>query len=331
MDLLGMGAAAAPSQTDHDEIVPQSEVPAADAAYEDFDSSSYEEDTVDAAPPARDHHRRQKNKRKRKHRSSSSSSAEEEDADSSGSSSDDDAVVVSAKKMKKASSKSSKKVTSDNKKKSSSVSSSGGKRLSKQQDSFVNLINAAVKSHKKQEQTKLIEGVKNDVITLIQSRLLGGGGGVGASGGAASGNSKDSGEAERVDGGGAAASGDYLKRIRGAYKDSKRMNISGKFNSSEHKSNISSLFDKLDEVHNIGLKRIPHIDKTLDIHNVVRGSAVSDRMRLKKLTNADITGSAEKVIPEAEYASLTDAYGACMLYRYFFSLLKPYLDIPYIR
>ena len=327
MDLLGMGTAAAPSQTDHDEIVPQSEVPAADAAYEDFDSSSYEEDTVDAAPPARDHHhRRQKNKRKRKHRSSSSSSAEEEDADSSGSSSDDDAST--AKKMKKASSKSSKKVTFDNKKKSSSsVSSSGGKR--RQQDSFVNLINAAVKSHKKQEQTKLIEGVKNDVITLIQSRLLGGGGG--ASGGPASGNSKDSGEAERVDGGGAAASGDYLKRIRGAYKDSKRMNISGKFNSSEHKSNISSLFDKLDEVHNIGLKRIPHIDKTLDIHNVVRGSAVSDRMRLKKLTNADITGSAEKVIPEAEYASLTDAYGACMLYRYFFSLLKPYLDIPYIR
>jgi len=240
-----MGAsAAAPSQTDHDESVPQSEVPAADAAYEDFDSSSYEEDTV-AAPPARDHHRRQKNKRKCKHHSSSSSSAEEEDADSSGSSSDDDAVVVSAKKMKKASSKSSKKVT-DNKKKSSV--SSGGKRVSKQQDSFVNLINAAVKSHKKQEQTKLIEGVKNDVITLIQSRLLGGGGASGgnANSGAASGSGvKDSGE-ERVDGGGTVASGDYLKRIRGAYKDSKRMNISGKFNSSEHKSNISSLFDKLD-------------------------------------------------------------------------------------
>ena len=188
------------------------------------------------------------------------------------------------------------------------------------------MINAAVKSHKKQEQTKLIEEVKNDVIGLIQSKLLGGG----ASGGAAaSGKHKDS--EEQVDGGSGAASGEYLKRIRGAYKDSKRMNISGKFNSSEHKSNISSLFDKLDEVHNIGLKRIPHIDKTLDIHNVVRGSAVSDRMRLKKLTSADITGSAEKVIPEAEYASLTDAYGACMLYRYFFSLLKPYLDIPYIR
>jgi len=239
-------AAAAPSQTDHDESVPQSEVPAADAAYEDFDSSSYEEDTVDAAPPARDHHRRQKNKRKCKHHSSSSSSAEdcEDDAESISSSSDD-AVVVSAKKMKKASSKSSKKVT-DNKKKSSV--SSGGKRVSKQQDSFVNLINAAVKSHKKQEQTKLIEGVKNDVITLIQSRLLGGGGASGgnANSGAASGSGvKDSGE-ERVDGGGTVASGDYLKRIRGAYKDSKRMNISGKFNSSEHKSNISSLFDKLD-------------------------------------------------------------------------------------
>ena len=329
-----MGAAA-PSQTDRDEIVPQSEVPAADAAYEDFDSSSYEEDTIDA-PPARDHHRpkKQKNKRKRKHHSSSSSSAEdcEDDAESISSSSDD-AVVVSAKKMKKASSKSSKKVADNKKKSSVSSSSLGSKRLSKQ-DSFVNLINAAVKSHKKQEQTKLIEGVKNDVIELIQSRLLGGGGGGGgASGGAASASGvKDSSE-EQVDGGGsgAATSGEYLKRIRGAYKDSKRMNISGKFNSSEHKSNISSLFDKLDEVHNIGLKRIPHIDKTLDIHNVVRGSAVSDRMRLKKLTSADITGSAEKVIPEAEYASLTDAYGACMLYRYFFSLLKPYLDIPYIR
>ena len=78
------------------------------------------------------------------------------------------------------------------------------------------------------------------------------------------------------------------------------------------------MYEKLDQVHNIDLKRIPHIDKTLDIHTVVRGPTASTRLKRKRLHSSDIESSAEKVISEAEYRSLSDAYGACILYRYFF-------------
>ena len=224
------------------------------------------------------------------------------------------------------------------KKATAAAASRHRRRLSSSSEAFANLITAALKSHKKQEQSKLIDEVKNDVMGLIQAKLLGSGG----SDAAAAKRSKDAADNESGSSPTTESSigdtssvnrRDYVKRIQGAYKDMKRngdLNIGGKFNSKEHKSNISSLYEKLDQVHNIDLKRIPHIDKTLDIHNVVRGPTASTRLKLKKLNSSDIESSAEKVISEAEYRSLSDAYGACILYRYFFSLLKPYLDIPYV-
>ena len=54
---------------------------------------------------------------------------------------------------------------------------------------------------------------------------------------------------------------DYVKRIRTAYRDmkhnSKDTAIGGKFGSDEYKANISSLFSKLDQVHDVELKHIP--------------------------------------------------------------------------
>ena len=289
-------------------------------AYEDFESS-YEDDDVEDGRYRKQHRKsKTKPKKKRKHQSSSSSSSADDDDDSS---SDDNSVTAVKKKKKKVSST---KVKSGSGSTNKKVSSSG-QRSSPSADSFANLINAAVKSHKKQEQSKLIEEVKSDVMGLIQNKLFGTVGG----GGSSTGGKKDKTSAAdpepEVNDGGA----DYLKRIRSAYKECKhhKLAIGGKFNSKEHKSNISSLFNRLDEVQNIDLKRIPYLDKILDINSVVSGPA-SDRLKLKKLTSADIQSCAEKVIPEAEYASLTDAYGACILYRYFFSILKPYLNIPYI-
>ena len=49
-----------------------------------------------------------------------------------------------------------------------------------------------------------------------------------------------------------------------------------------------------------------------------------------KLSKKMLSASPEKTIPEAVYAALKDAYSSCMLYKYFFRRIFPYLTVPYI-
>ena len=264
-------------------------------------------------------------KNNKKHRSSSSSSSDG-DADSSGdgNSSDDDYGTSSDNGGSKKKKKVKKKKTTTNK----SVAAPRRARNSSSAEPFAQLVSAAIKSHKKQEQSKLIDSLKSDVMGILQARLLGGD--------ATKKDSSSGSSASALVPGSQHSSmrRDYVKRIRSAYKDMKHddggVNISGKFGSDEHKSNISSLFTKLDQVHDVELRRIPHVDEVLDIDNVL-GKSATNRMKITKLSRKHIQSSPDKVISEAEYNSLTDAYGACILYRYFFSLLKPYLDIPYVN
>ena len=193
---------------------------------------------------------------------------------------------------------------------------------------FDQLVSAVLKSHKRQEQNKLIDELQSDVMGILQAKLLGGGEPAAAK--------KESSSSVSSTGTGITMTRDYVKRIRSAYKDMKKQNtsgkdnIGGKFGSDEHKANISSLFTRLDQVHDVDLKHIPHIDQALDIDNILGDSSASSRMKITKLGKKHIQSSPDKVISEVEYNSLTDAYGACILNRYFFSLLKPYLDIPYV-
>ena len=49
-----------------------------------------------------------------------------------------------------------------------------------------------------------------------------------------------------------------------------------------------------------------------------------------KLNKKMLSASPDKTIPEAVYAALKDAYSSCMLYKYFFRRIYPYLTVPYI-
>ena len=206
------------------------------------------------------------------------------------------------------------------KKKPAATASRRPARRSQSSEPFAQLVSAALKSHKKQEQNKLIDELKSDVMGILQARLLG--------------NEAAAKKESSVSSTAAAATSqqqhgtmkrDYIKRIRSAYRDMKHNSndscIGGKFGSDEDKANISSLFTKLDQVHDVELKRIPHIDQALDIDNVM-GDSTANRMKITKLGKKHIQSSPDKVISEAEYNSLTDAYGACILYRYFFLYLN---------
>ena len=58
----------------------------------------------------------------------------------------------------------------------------------------------------------------------------------------------------------------------------------------------------------------------------IGGGSGRDSTLSKKMVSA----SPDKTIPEAVYAALKDAYSSCMLYKYFFRHIYPYLTVPYI-
>ena len=118
---------------------------------------------------------------------------------------------------------------------------------------------------------------------------------------------------------------EYRKRIKQAYKEHEEgYDDSPKFNSKHHKKTIGSMLSKLGEVNDIELFRIPHIDKEMGL----------DRMEISardtKLSKKMLSASPDKSIPEAVYAALKDAYSSCMLYKYFFKRIFPYITVPYI-
>ena len=309
------------------------------AVYDDF--ASYDDEDVDASQQhqvvaddidggkkqgrKRGHQKKQKRSAPRKTRKSSSDDDSGNDSDDNAQSNESeyDSSSDDVKKKKQLSKQS-------RKKKPAAMASRRPARRSQSSEPFTQLVSAALKSHKKQEQNKLIDELKSDVMGILQARLLGGEAAakkesVSSTAAAAATSQQQHGTMKR----------DYIKRIRSAYRDMKHnsndsgVTIGGKFGSDEHKANISSLFTKLDQVHDVELKRIPHIDQALDIDNVM-GDSTANRMKITTLGKKHIQSSPDKVISEAEYNSLTDAYGACILYRYFFSFFKPYLDIPYV-
>ena len=121
----------------------------------------------------------------------------------------------------------------------------------------------------------------------------------------------------------------YRKRIKQAYKEHEEgYDDAPKFNSKQHKKTIGSILSKLGEVNDIELFRIPHIDKEMGLDRMDIGGGGSGRDN--KLTKKMLSASPEKTIPEAVYAALKDAYSSCMLYKYFFRRIYPYLTVPYI-
>ena len=138
------------------------------------------------------------------------------------------------------------------------------------------------------------------------------------------GDIEDEDDETTVDGGGSSDK-EYRKRIKQAYKEHEEgYDDAPKFNSKHHKKTIGSILSKLREVNDIELFRIPHIDKEMGL----------DRMEISardtKLSKKILSASPDKTIPEAVYAALKDAYSSCMLYKYFFKRIFPYITVPYI-
>ena len=193
--------------------------------------------------------------------------------------------------------------------------------------SISKLISVALKSQKKQYKNQIIQSVKSDLMNTLRSRI------VHQQRGKKRGGGDDGGGEDDLDtGGGVDSSGSssfdkqYRKRIKQAYKEHEEgYDDAPKFNSKQHKKTIGSILSKLGEVNDIELFRIPHIDKEMGL----------DRMEISardnKLSKKMLSASPEKTIPEALYAALKDAYSSCMLYKYFFRRIYPYLTVPYIN
>ena len=195
------------------------------------------------------------------------------------------------------------------------------------------LISVALRSQKKQYKNQIIESVKSDLMNTLRSRIVqhqqrekkkkrtggddddeeGGGGGE---------------DIDATDAGGGVDK-QYRKRIKQAYKEHEEgYDDAPKFNSKQHKKTIGSILSKLGEVNDIELFRIPHIDKEMGLDRMDIGGGGSGRDN--KLTKKMLSASPEKTIPEAVYAALKDAYSSCVLYKYFFRRIYPYLTVPYI-
>ena len=261
--------------------------------------------------------------------SSSSSSIFSSSDDDNSDASDDDGSANKKKKIKK------KKAAGKTQPSSSNRRRGGSKESTTTADdgSINKLISVALKSQKKQYKNQIIQSVKSDLMNTLRSRIVqqqrgkkatpkGGGGGGGGSG-----DIEDEDDETTVDGGGGGGSIDreYRKRIKQAYKEHEEgYDDAPKFNSKQHKKTIGSILSKLGEVNDIELFRIPHIDKEMGL----------DRMEISardtKLSKKILSASPDKTIPEAVYAALKDAYSSCMLYKYFFKRIFPYITVPYI-
>ena len=260
--------------------------------------------------------------------SSSSSILSSSSSDESGSDGDNATTAVKKKKRKKKEATQ----TGDKKRKV------GGKRQQPQKattdstttdDGSINkLISVALRSQKKQYKNQIIQSVKSDLMNTLRSRIVqhqqqrGKKKNVG-------GGDDEEGTNDDVDAATTSGTTDkqYRKRIKQAYRELEEgYDDAPKFNSKQHKKTIGSILSKLGEVNDIQLYRIPHIDKEMGFDKMDIGGNGGDT----KLTKKMLSASPDKTIPEAVYAALKDAYSSCMLYKYFFRRIYPYLTVPYI-
>ena len=258
--------------------------------------------------------------------SSSSSSIFSSSDDSSGASDGDDDRSAGKKKKRK-----KKKAAATSKKQPSSrggqqTRHQGGSTDTADDGSINKLISVALKSQKKQYKNQIIQSVKSDLMNTLRSRIVQqqqrgkkaatqGGDDEDDGGETTGGVGVDSSTTDKV----------YRKRIKQAYKEHEEgYDNAPKFNSKHHKKTIGSILSKLGEVNDIELFRIPHIDKEMGL----------DRMEISardtKLSKKMVSASPDKTIPEAVYAALKDAYSSCMLYKYCFRRIFPYITVPYI-
>ena len=188
------------------------------------------------------------------------------------------------------------------------------------------LISVALRSQKKQYKNQIIQSVKSDLMNTLRSRIVqhqqrGKKKSVG--GGDDEEGANDDVDATTTD----TTDKQYRKRIKQAYRELEEgFDDAPKFNSKQHKKTIGSILSKLGEVNDIQLYRIPHIDKEMGLDKMDIGGNGGDTKLNKKMLSA----SPDKTIPEAVYAALKDAYSSCMLYKYFFRRIYPYLTVPYI-
>ena len=316
--------------------------------YEDYSgigaATTEEEETQerDMKHPKPSHQQKQQRPSRKRSLSSSSSDSSRSSSSSSvlsssdGSSSDSDTRVAAPKKKKR-------------KKKAAGSAHQQKPKKGQQQnhrrgdttettttdDGSINkLISVALRSQKKQYKNQIIESVKSDLMNTLRSRIV-----QHQQRGKKkkSGNDDEEGGGEDIDatdtggGGGGVDSVDkqYRKRIKQAYKEHEEgYDDAPKFNSKQHKKTIGSILSKIGEVNDIELFRIPHIDKEMGLDRMDIGGGGNGRD--SKLTKKMLSASPEKTIPEAVYAALKDAYSSCMLYKYFFRRIYPYLTVPYI-
>ena len=280
-------------------------------------------------PPNHHHQKKQQQRSSRKRSisssssdssrsSSSSSSILSSSSDDSGSDGDDARVATVKKKKRK-----KKEATPNGEKRKV-----GGRQQQQKateptttDDGSINkLISVALRSQKKQYKNQIIQSVKSDLMNTLRSRIV---------------QHQQRGKKKTVGGGDDEEGTDdvdatdttdkqYRKRIKQAYRDLEEgYDDAPKFNSKQHKKTIGSILSKLGEVNEIGLYRIPHIDKEMGFDKMDIGGDT-------KLNKKMLSASPDKTIPEAVYAALKDAYSSCMLYKYFFRRIYPYLTVPYI-
>ena len=257
-------------------------------------------------------------KKRKRSDSTSSSSGSSSDSDDNSSGSDSDERPPPPKKSKKKSATKKKKQTQQQK--------SGGDTTD---DPINTLVEMAIKSQKKQFKNQMINSVKTDVLSALQKRLN-------------NSSSPPSGDTTTVasktdkslDEDGKTASKplpkEYMKRIKQAYKEHEEgYDDSPKFNTKHHRKSINKLYGTIDQLNGVELLRIPYIDKEMGLDDFITKHGL-DR-KVKKLDKKTLSASPDKTIPEAEYAALRDAYSSCMLYKYFFTRLLPYVTVPYIQ
>ena len=265
--------------------------------------------------------------------SSSSSIFSSSDDNSGASDGDDDRSAGKKKKGKKKAAATSKKQPSSSSRGGQQQTHRRGGGTDTADDGSINkLISVALKSQKKQYKNQIIQSVKSDLMNTLRSRIVqqqqrgkkatkdGAGGGGGGDY-----DDEDDGGETTVGVDSSSTDKQYRKRIKQAYKEHEEgYDDAPKFNSKHHKKTIGSILSKLGEVNDIELFCIPHIDKEMGL----------DRMEISardtKLSKKMLSASPEKTIPEAVYAALKDAYSSCMLYKYFFRRIFPYITVPYI-
>ena len=261
--------------------------------------------------------------------SSSSSIFSSSDDNSGASDGDGDRSAGKKKKRKKKAAATGTKQPSSSSRGGQQTRRRGGGTDTADDGSINKLISVALKSQKKQYKNQSIQSVKSDLMNTLRSRIVQQhqrGKKATTKGGSAGeyDDEDDGGETTvRVDGG--STDKEYRKRIKQAYKEHEEgYDDAPKFNSKHHKKTIGSILSKLGEVNDIELFRIPHIDKEMGL----------DRMEISardtKLSKKMLSASPEKTIPEAVYAARKDAYSSCMLYKYFFKRIFPYITVPYI-